>query len=110
MARVTGQSLSGFFDQWLRRPGYPEVSATWTYDAAAHEATIRVTQASRFGLYRFPLTIAVTDSSGTTRRVNVDMSPSNPVAEARVTSGTRPSAVVLDPDVDLLAAVTVSNP
>jgi aminopeptidase N len=110
MERVSGQSLSWFFDQWLRRPGYPEVSATWTYDAAAHEATIRVTQASRFGLYRFPLTIAVTDSSGTTRRVNVDMSPSNPVAEARVTSGTRPSAVVLDPDVDLLAAVTVSNP
>ncbi len=33
MEEASGQSLSRFFDQWLRRPGSPVVRGTWRYDA-----------------------------------------------------------------------------
>ena len=56
--RASGQKLEWFFDQWLRRPGYPEVSAQWSYDATSHEVVVRATQSGRFGAFRFPLTIA----------------------------------------------------
>src|SRR5262249_33743217 len=57
MERESKQNLGWFFDQWLRRPGFPEVTATWSYDAATREAVISVSQSGRFGLFQFPLTI-----------------------------------------------------
>jgi len=108
--RASGQSLGWFFDQWLRRPGFPEITATWSYDSTAHEAVIRVAQKSRFGLYRFPLTIAVIDSTGEAKRTKVDLSPSNPTAEVRVSIAAAPKSIALDPDTDLLAALSVNHP
>jgi aminopeptidase N len=110
LERTSGQSLGWFFDQWLRRPGYPEISASWTYDSATREAIVNVSQGSRFGHYRFPLTIGVRDASGRMRRAKVELSGANASAQLRIQVGGRPAAVVLDPDVELLAAVTVNNP
>jgi aminopeptidase N len=110
LERTSGRSLAWFFDQWLRRPGYPEISASWSYDARTREVTVGVTQGSRFGPYRFPLTIAVRDAAGTMRRAQVELSGANPSAQVRIPVGGRPAAVILDPDVELLAAVTVNNP
>jgi aminopeptidase N len=110
LERTSGQSLGWFFDQWLRRPGYPEISASWTYDSATREAIVNVSQGSRFGHYRFPLTIGVRDASGTMRRAKVELSGATASAQVRIQVGGRPAAVVLDPDVELLAAVTVNNP
>ena len=62
MERESKQDLRWFFDQWLRRPGYPEVTADWSYDAAAHEVVVDVTQGQRFGAFEFPLTVAAIDS------------------------------------------------
>ena len=50
--------------QWLRRPGYPEVTARWAYDSSAHEVIVDVAQGGRFGPFEFPLTIAAVDSAG----------------------------------------------
>ncbi len=105
------QKLGWFFDQWLRRPGYPEVSATWTYDASAHEAVIDLTQGARFGAFQFPITVAAVDSSGAEHRLVVQMtSPSAPndVQRVRIPLAASPARVVLDPDVALLARLTVS--
>jgi aminopeptidase N len=108
--RASGQSLGWFFDQWLRRPGFPEITATWSYDSTARETVIRVAQESRFGLYRFPLTIAVIDSTGEVKRTKVDLSPSNPTAEVRVPMAAATKSIALDPDTDLLASLSVNHP
>src|SRR4029077_17296259 len=42
MERTSKQNLGWFFDQWLRRPGYPEVSATWSYDPGTREVVVSV--------------------------------------------------------------------
>ncbi len=102
---TAGQSLGWFFDQWLRRPGYPSPDLRWEYDSTASRVSVTVDQErARFGAFRFPLTIAVRDPAGSVRRVQIDVP-----AQARTTVQlpfpvtARPAEVVPDPDVDLLA-------
>ena len=103
----SGRSLGWFFDQWLRRPGFAEVTTSWRYDAAQRRVVATIAQGGRFGAYRFPLTVAVTDGSGRERRVTIDVP-----ASASATIGVpleldgAPQAVAFDPDVRVLATFT----
>ncbi len=63
MEKTSGQKLDWFFDQWLRRPGYPKIDARWRYDRQTHEAVIDVRQAARFGTFR----VAAARSASSTR-------------------------------------------
>jgi aminopeptidase N len=105
---TSGQQLGWFFDQWLRRPGYPTPVVSWEYDSTSSRVALTVDQqGARFGTYRFPLTVAVHQASGEVRRVMIDV-PAEPRATVQlpVTVAARPSRVVPDPDVDLLARLT----
>jgi aminopeptidase N len=105
---ASGQKLGWFFDQWLRRPGYPELTATWHYEPASREVAITVTQDGRFGAFRVPLTVEVVDSAGTAHRASVSLSATaDAVGQLRIPVPSAPQAVVLDPDVDLLARLHV---
>ncbi len=111
MERESKQELGWFFDQWLRRPGYPEVTADWSYDSTTHEVVVNVRQGTRFGLYQFPLTVAAIDSAGVQHRATFNMSRFGaPAAPARIPLPSAPAAVVLDPDVQLLAALSMGKP
>jgi aminopeptidase N len=102
---TSGRPLDWFFDQWLRRPGYPTPVLRWDYDSTASSVSVTVDQErARFGLYRFPLTLAIHAPSGGVRRVQIEVA-----AQPRTTVqlpfpvAARPARVVLDPDTDLLA-------
>jgi aminopeptidase N len=111
MERTSKQQLGWFFDQWLRRPGFPEVTAEWTYDSAAHEVVVSATQGTRFGAFRFPLTVAAVDSAGDQHRATITLSADgSPSQQARIPLAKPPAAIVLDPDVDLLASLSVGKP
>ncbi len=71
LERSSGQPLGWFFDQWLRRPGWAEVRTSWTWDAASGRLTLTAEQGTRFGAYRLPVTVEVTDSTGVRQRVTV---------------------------------------
>jgi aminopeptidase N len=100
----SGRSLGWFFDQWLRRPGYAEVTTSWRYDAAQRRVVATIGQGTRFGTYRFPLTVAITDGSGRERRATIDVPAAGsatlvvPLAVDGV-----PRTVSFDPDVRVLA-------
>jgi hypothetical protein len=49
----SGRPLGWFFDQWLRRPGFAEVTTSWRYDASQRRVVATIAQGSRFGAYRF---------------------------------------------------------
>jgi aminopeptidase N len=100
----SGRPLGWFFDQWLRRPGFAEVTTSWRYDASQRRVIATVEQGARFGAYRFPLTVAISDAAGKERRATIDV----PAA----VSGTfvvplqldaAPRGVSFDPDVHVLA-------
>ena len=108
MERASQQRLGWFFDQWLRRPGYPEVTATWSYDAETHEVVIRVTQGGSFGAFQFPVTVAAIDSAGASHRASVQMAATTGATQQlRIPLAAAPASVALDPDVQLLAALRV---
>ena len=102
----SGRELGWFFDQWLRRPGYPELATTWSYDREGRRVYLDIAQGPRFGSFRFPLVVEVTKADGTTARATVEV----PAREqSRVTVplelDASPTRLTLDPDVDLLAAI-----
>jgi aminopeptidase N len=101
---TSGRDLGWFFDEWLRRPGYVEVTSKWRYDRGTHRVSLEVAQGTRFPPYRFPLTVRVTDASGVARRVTVDVPASPKVRlELPLDLSAAPQRVELDPDVSLLA-------
>jgi aminopeptidase N len=99
-----GASLQAFFDQWLRRPGYAQVTTSWKFDAVAKKIVLEVEQGERFGFYAFPLALDIVDADGKTHRQTVSVQA---YAKARFTLplvlSTAPSRVIIDPDVQLLA-------
>jgi aminopeptidase N len=110
MERESKQDLGWFFDQWLRRPGYPEVTATWSYDSTSRRVDVELTQSSRFGAFRFPLVIGLVDSAGVMHRSTVEMKPAaGGTLRTQVASPGKPTRVVLDPDVALLARLVVTE-
>jgi aminopeptidase N len=96
--------LGWFFEQWLRRPGYAEISTNWRYDASTRRVILEVRQGSRWPPYRFPLTVAVRDAAGTERRVTVEVG-AEPVQRIPlpVALDRTPAELLIDPDAELLA-------
>ena len=108
LEQSSGRPLHWFFDQWLRRPGYPELTVNWSYDASAYAVHVTVTQGDRFGYFRMPLTLELRDAQGRTQVATIDL---DATAETTTTIPLRllsaPTALVADPDVSLLARIEV---
>ena len=84
----SGLSLKPFFDQWLRRPGFAELTVGWAYDAEEGKISVRVLQQDQRCIplatsvvcegnkvvpFALSLPVVVTDASGKTTRVVVDI-------------------------------------
>jgi aminopeptidase N len=101
---ASGRPLDWFFDQWLRRPGFPELTVAWRYDSTAQRVRLTVRQGERFGAYRFPLDVELVAADGRPYRVTVDVPAEREVTlPLDVPLAAPPSSVRLDPDVRLLA-------
>jgi aminopeptidase N len=110
MEQASSQKLGWFFDQWLRRPGYPELDVTWSSDPSSHQVTLDIRQSSRFGAYRFPLTVEVQGADGSSRRATVQVPAelrSRLTVPQEAASAASPKTVLPDPGVDLLARIVV---
>ncbi|MDB4888287.1 MAG: putative family peptidase [Gemmatimonadetes bacterium] len=113
--------LKPFFDQWLRRPGVAEPTIGWAYDASEGRISVRVLQQDARCIsmaaavvcegnktlpYALSLPIVITDATGTTVRLTVEIP-----ADQRVTMplpgryARQPRAVAIDPDERLLARI-----
>lgn len=107
LERASGTSLGAFFDQWLQRPGWPELTTAWRFDPRAGRVTLDIEQGTRWAPYTFPLTVEVRDAAGAVQRATVEVR-----AERRqqiavpLALRAAPSAVTFDPDVSVLATFT----
>ncbi|MEK6755837.1 MAG: M1 family metallopeptidase, partial [Bacteroidota bacterium] len=71
--RISGKELGWFFDQWLRRPGFPIVTARWKYDKKERRVELEIVQGKRFPPYRFPLTVEVLSQGGYSQRATIEI-------------------------------------
>ena len=103
---AAGRQLSWFFEQWLRRPGYADVDAAWSWNAKTQRLAVTVRQGARFAPYRLSLAVDVTAGGGAIQRVRVTV-PAQREATiiVPVTLAAKPSAVVFDADVSLLGVI-----
>jgi aminopeptidase N len=102
LQRASGKNLQAFFDQWLRRPGYPEVTVAWSGRENPSATTITVTQSGRFGYFELALPIVVVDRNGARRSFTI------PVAARAMTRfeidypNAEVAGVIVDPEVTVL--------
>jgi len=107
MEQASGQKLDWFFHQWLERPGYPEIDVTWSSDSSSHQVMLDVVQGSRFGAFRFPLTVEVHGTDESVRRATV-LVPAEPRAHLTLPVAVpAPRIIVADPDVEVLARIAI---
>jgi aminopeptidase N len=103
--RVSSRRLGPLFDQWLRRPGYPELNVTWS-DSALTSLSIGIAQSQRFGLFEFPIRLSLVHPDGGTRRVEFSVPAQDTTRIVLPVSGSV-ERIDVDPDVQLLARITV---
>ena len=97
LERASGKDLRSFFDQWLRRPGYPETAISWTMDAQ-QGIILTVNQGRRFGYFAFTLPVVVVDSRSN-RHVSKIAVTATPVTRAQLSAeGDQTQRVIVDPD------------
>jgi aminopeptidase N len=104
--QVSGSKLRWFFDQWLRRPGFPELRVGWSYSDVLHRVTVDISQSQRTPAYRFPLAIEVHTPEGKVHIVSIEV----PALESTkiqlpLDLDSKPVKLVFDPHVDLLATI-----
>ncbi len=105
---TTGRNMKPFFDQWIFKPGHPVLAPTWTYDEATKMVTVHVKQLQETTdgtpIYNLPLTIGILrengGSTGHLERHVVNLNTAD--QEFKIAAETKPNAVLIDPDHDLL--------
>ncbi len=109
MEKEARADLGWFFRQWLYQPGYPQLEATWQYDAGARRVLIGLTQRQKpeWGLYQLPmLTVEFRGADGTVARR--DVAVKNRQTDLRFDLPFAPTEVRLDPDGKLLIRTTAA--
>jgi aminopeptidase N len=97
---ATGSHLDAFFDQWVYGSGFPDLAATWSWDADAGAVRLHVRQTQSGAPFAFALDIEL--GGGRTserRRVRID------AAEQTffLTAAQKPRWLRIDPDHAILA-------
>lgn len=108
---ATGRSLGWFFDQWVLKPGYPELAVEANYDATAALVALRVRQAQSTmdgtPHFRLPMTVRVWTAGGM-KDFAIQFSASDQVVY--LPSSEPPTGVLIDPGHALLMRVTLDSP
>lgn len=106
MEQASGRRLGWFFEQWLRRPGVPELEVAWRFDEAASAVELAVAQLGPT-IYRLPLDVEAVLDDGRTVRARVDVEGERTTASLPMPA--RPERLRIDPDGWLLMRYAVAE-
>lgn len=101
--RTSSRQLDWFFEQWMRRPGFADVDASWSWNEKARQLRVTIRQGARFAPYRLSVAVDVTTASGLVKRVRITV-PARHTSTITVpiALAAKPRVVTFDGDVSLL--------
>jgi len=109
---VSGLSLDRFFQQWVHRPGVPELDFKASYDAEAGELRMTLEQTQRVDefvpAFVFDLPVEVTTDRG--RKQTVTFRVDSTRHERVLPLDRAPAMVAVDPELSVLSRVTLDVP
>lgn len=97
----SGQSLEGFFAQWLTRPGVPKIEGGWRYDAVNKVVEVTVTQSQTAPPFRVKVGVGIVAKAGELPRVDTVELTGRQVTRTFPLDAA-PASVTLDPQTTLL--------
>jgi aminopeptidase N len=104
---ATGVPLDGFVEQWLYDRGHPELKCSFSHDKRLGVGTLKVEQTqdkkSNREAFSFDLQVDILLKGGKTQRVQIPISERS--SSYAFACKQAPSAVVIDPDYDLLCTI-----
>jgi aminopeptidase N len=99
---ASGRNLDRFFDQWVGRPGHPELELTWDWDADKQVGTLRLEQKQTAEPYHFHAQVRF-EVEGQIRDHEIRVRERSHGFEFRLPA--RPTQVVFDPGDVLLKSI-----
>jgi aminopeptidase N len=110
LEEVSGRSLERFFDQWVYRPGHPELTVKVAYDDDGL-LSVSLKQAQKPGetaVFALPIEIEVVDADGRVTRHQKLVSEAQDVLTVKLDD--RPQHVGFDPEQRVVGRVTFEGP
>lgn len=109
LERVSGRSLERFFDQWLYRPGHPELKVKIGYEDGLLVVSAKQTQKGpEAAPFEFELEVEVASATGATTRHKKRVTTAHDTLV--VPLGKRPAYVAFDPEQRVLGNISVEAP
>lgn len=109
---ASGQTLVGFFEQWVMRPGLPRVAIDYAWDAAAGTLRVKAEQTQAIDVrnppYVFDLPLYAKLDDGTAQWLHLSVDGPTAAGEFRLSSP--PKDVLIDPNLHVFAAYDVRTP
>ena len=103
---ASGRNLGRFFEQWVYSPGYPDLHVEWEWNGEAGVVNLRIdqTQPRAWPTFEVPVAVEFATPTGAVRHhLNLEGKRTEVALEVPVA----PSAVVVDPEGDLLSTITI---
>jgi aminopeptidase N len=95
---VSGMELTSFFNQWLRRPGTPQLSIRGNIKKKTLDMI--VLQLQKNGIYEFPMKLKINFNDGSTLIETIEISEK--ATPFKKSYSKKISSFVVDPSVELL--------
>jgi aminopeptidase N len=111
MEEVSGRSLGKFFDQWVYKPGHPELDVSVSWDKKVLTVAVKQHQATSDGVpahFDFALVLELVDDAGNVTLEKVAIAQKSETFALPCES--RPAFVVVDPQMRILGDVHVKAP
>jgi aminopeptidase N len=105
MEQTSGRSLQTFFEQWLKRPAYPDVTITWRYNPTNKTIDIKATQNNEKA-YEIALEFQALDAKGSPLAAKTTMKMNGFSGNLSILCPTAPEKLIPDPDNWLLAKIS----
>jgi aminopeptidase N len=109
LEEVSGSSLERFFDQWVYRPGHPELKVKVSYEDGILFVEAKQKQKGQdVATFEYPLTVLVKTADGRLERHEREVTEATAALTLRLEK--RPVFVVVNPDLDVVGDIKLEVP